>query len=98
MSKKLLKSLFFCVFLSACVSTQPHQEYAIAQSALQAAKKSTADKLFPQAYSKALALYKKGARQYRQENYEEARNSFETAIQLAEKAELKARLKQKSED
>lgn len=89
--------LLFFYSLTACVSTEPNKEYAIAQSALRSAKKFSADKLFPRTYLKSLFFYKKGTSQYKKQNYEGARNSFEKAIKLAEKAEFKARLKQRKE-
>ena len=85
--------LFLSCLLAGCVSTPPHTEFAVAKSALLRAKKFQADKLYPQVYLRALAFYKKGAYNYKRQNHLKARNSFETSIQLAEKAEFKARSK-----
>ena len=79
----------------SCVSTGPDKEYALAYSAILAAKKSLADKLYPEVYLKALSFYKKAVSFYKRQDYGEARDFFEESIEWAEKAELKARIKQK---
>lgn len=77
-------------------SSLPHKEYALAQSALIAAKKAEAQKFSAKHYSKALSLYQKGASLYKQKSYEEAKNFFLESLKEAEKAEFKARRKQKT--
>ena len=91
--QKIVCFLLFINFFTTCISTQPNKEYALAQSALLTAKQFSADQMFPKTYSKALSFYNKGVSLYKKQDYEEARNSFEEAIKLAEKAEFKARLK-----
>ena len=90
---KFLSLPLFLYILISCVSTQPNQEYALAQSALSVAKKFEADKLAPNTYVKALYFYKKAISLYEQRDYDDARNSFDKSIDLAEKAELKARVR-----
>jgi len=94
---KFLSPLLLFLLLTACVSTIPNKEYAIAQTVLLTAKKFEADKRFPRLYSKAVTLYQKGVSLYKKQNYDESRTFFEDSIQLAEKAEFKARLQQKKE-
>lgn len=91
--KQPISFLLWSSMLTACVSLEPYKEYALAQSSLLWAKQFSANKLFPKAYIKASLLYKKGASLYKEQSYDEARLSFEKSIKLAEKAELKARLK-----
>ncbi len=97
-----MRQLSICLLifeaLTACVSTTPNKEYAIAQTALATAKKFQADKLFPKTYSKALSLYQQGTALYNRQNYDKAATLFEESIQWAEKAEFKARFKQLKED
>ena len=90
---KFLSFVFCLCLLTACVSTPPNKDYALAQSVLLMAKQFEADKLSPNYYSKALSLYKKAVSLYKRQKYEEAGSSFEESIKLAEKAELKARVK-----
>ena len=71
----------------------PNKEYALAHAMILTARKSSADKLFPKTFSKALSSYKKAARLYKRQSYDKARSAFEEAIQFAEKADFKARLK-----
>ena len=94
---KFLSFLLVFLFLTACVSTIPNKEYAIAQTAILTAKKFEADKRFPKLYSKALAFYQKGVSLYKKQNYDESRSLFEESIQLTEKVEFKARLQQLKE-
>ena len=84
--------------LAHCVSTAPNKDFVIAKTALSRAKKFQADKLYPKIYAKANSFYKKATSFYNQENYEEAQTYFQSAIKWAEKAELKARLKQAREE
>ncbi len=79
--------------MTSCVSFEPNQEYALAQTALSTAKKFEADKLSPKIYSRAMYFYRKGISLYKQEDYDEARNFFEEAVNFAEKAEFKARVR-----
>lgn len=95
--KKITTLLLVAWFSAGCVSTDPYMEYALARSALARAQESSADKFFPKSYLKAKFLYKKGAIMYEKQNHEEARNSFEESIKLAERAEFKARIKKRKE-
>ena len=95
--QKTLSFLLFFGTLTACVSTDPNKEYALAHSALLTAKQFEADKLSPKNYTKALSFYKKAVSLYKKQSYEEAKNFFEESIQFAEKAEFKARLQQLKE-
>ena len=90
--------LLFFLSLTQCISTTPYKDFVIAQTALSRAKKFQADKLYPKTYMKASQFYKKAVSNYKQNNYEESQTYFQSAIKWAEKAELKARLKQAKED
>lgn len=94
---KVLSFLPFLYILTACASVQPNQEYALAHLALSTAKKFEADKFSPKSYSKALSFYRKAVAFYKKQNYEEAENFFAKSINLAEKAELKARIRKLQE-
>ena len=96
--KKYVYLLLFLGFLPHCVSTDPHKDFVIAHSALSRAKKFQADKLYPRSYIKADRLYKKALSFYKAGNYGEAQTYFQDSIKWAEKAELKARLKQEKEE
>ena len=92
--------LLFCFYfmsLVSCISVLPYEEYAIAQRALLRAQKFSVEKTASQSYSKALILYKKGVDFYKNEKYEKAFYAFKESILFSEKAELKARIKQKKE-
>lgn len=90
---KTLSFLLSLYTLTACSSTQPNQEYALAHFALSTAEKFEANKLSPKTYSKALYFYKRAISLYEQQDYESAKNSFEKSIDLSEKAEFRARVK-----
>ena len=96
--KKYVCLLCFLGFLNHCVSTDSHKDFIIAYSALSRAKKFQADKLYPHTYMKANSLYKKALSFYKEGNHEEAQTFFQDSIKWAEKAELKARLKQEKEE
>ena len=96
--KKYLCLLACLLGLIHCVSTDPHKDFVIARTALERAKKFQADKLYPKIYTRALRLYKKALSSYNQKDYGEAQTHFQEVIKWAEKAELKARLKQAKEE
>lgn len=91
--KKRFYLFFFTLGLTHCISIDPHTDFIVAHTALKQAKKSQADKSYPAIYAKSLSFYKKAVSFYNQENFEEAQIYFQRTIRLAEKAELKARLK-----
>ena len=96
--KKYLSLLCCVAGLTHCISTPPHKDFVIAKIALSRAKKFQADKLYLNIYTKADNFYSKAVFSYNQENYEEAQTYFQESIKWAEKAELKARLKQAREE
>ena len=96
--KSYLFLLLFLGSLTHCVSTHPHKDFVVAQTALSRAKKFQADKLYPKIYAKSANFYKKAVSSYNREELEEARTYFQEAIEWAEKAELKARLRLAKEE
>ena len=96
--KKYLCLLCFLGVLVHCVSAEPHKDFVVAQTALTRAKKFQADKLYPKIYAKSAGFYKKAVVFYNKKELESAQTYFQEAINWAEQAELKARLKQAKEE
>ena len=85
--------LLFLAGLASCAGAPPLEEYAVARSAVEMAKKHEGDKWSPESYKKAISLYKKGRRAFQGRYYRTAENYFEEAVRYAERAENTARLK-----
>lgn len=91
-----MKALFFCVLiimLASCAGTPPKDEYVLTLTALENAKKAQADKLESKLSFQAQKLYEKALNFYEERNYDKAREFFMKSRFLAEKAELRARIK-----
>ena len=96
---RIFKILFLGFLLNSCFSTPPpNKHYLLAKEALFLAKKFEAQSTFPKAYSKALFLYKKAVFLYKNKKYKSAKKNFEESIRLAEKVELKSRIKKRQEE
>lgn len=79
------------LFLSACVSRVPVEEYALAEAAVQAAQNVQAAKFASGVWFEAEQSYKRGVRAYESRNYKEAEELFIKARRAAEEAELISR-------
>lgn len=71
----------------------PVEEFALAKTALQYARRHDANRHAPSEWHKAFAFYQKGESFYQRKEFEQALENFEQAIFYAEKAEDKARIK-----
>lgn len=90
-SKLLLVSIFFIVL--GCVSTPPYEEYTLAREALRAAEESDSAKYSPAFWLKAEATYRDAEQAYQNNQFDLARQKFNAARVLAERAENQTRLK-----
>lgn len=93
---KHIRALFFYVLLlilSSCAGVAPKDEYVLSFTALENAKKAQADKLEPRLSYQSKKLYEKALKFYEERNYSKAKEYFIKSRFLAEKAELKARVK-----
>ncbi len=87
-------TLAFCSFLLlACISKPPYLEYALAQTAIQSARKTNARKNALSYWMKALNYYTKGEKEFSYRDYVSAGQLFNEAIEWAEKAENLSRFK-----
>ncbi len=88
-------------FLGAGCSSiaPPVEEFSLAKTALQYAKRHGAHRYAPTEWHKAFRFYQRGESFYKGEAFEQALENFEQAIFYAEEAENKARVKKyKSEE
>lgn len=81
------------LFLTSCVTTPPPlSEYALARSAIEAAKRSDAPVLSPGWWGKAEFSFKNAEVLFKNREFEEARAEFIRARKAAEKAENSSRV------
>jgi uncharacterized protein HemY len=71
----------------------PLKEYNIAAAAMEAAKRQGANDLAPGYWTKAESHYRRGKKAFDQDQFQEAKEEFESARINAEKAENFAALK-----
>ncbi len=93
---KPIQALFFFVFfltLTFCAGVPPKEDYVLALTALENAKNAQADKLEPKLSYQSKKLYEKALNFYQERNYTQAKEYFIKARFVAEKAELRARIK-----
>lgn len=98
--RRLLCLFAFSGFLTYCATSSVvdcREDFVIARTALERAKQASADKFFPKQYFQAKVLYKKGADLFKKGKYREAKNRFQTSIQLLEKLELYSLYKKQKE-
>ena len=79
--------------LSACSGRPPFLEYALARSAVQAARRVDSEKNAASFWIKALHSYDKGQQNFQNRDYVVAKRFFHQSIQWAEKAENLSRSK-----
>ena len=91
MKKWCLVAIAF--WLSGCAGTPPFETYSLAQAALNAARASDASQYSPGNWARADEAYNKGEIAYRNRDYGNASEYFNSARIYAEKAENIARLK-----
>ncbi len=90
------RALFFFSFafsLISCAGLPPKDEYVLTVTALENAKRAQADSLEPKLSYQAKMLYEQALRYYNERNYDKARELFMKSRFIAEKAELRARVK-----
>jgi len=88
----VLSPFLSLICLSSCVSRPPITDYTLARSAYEAAKESGAARLAPSVWYKADQAYRRGQKFFSEQSYGAARDAFEEARFLCEKAENTARL------
>ncbi len=91
-SSLVLGLVVFVFLFSACSTVPPLDEYALARTALEAARDKDAARYAPSYWHRAEEFYRKGESRFRDEEYEEAEKDFRDARAFAEKAENTARL------
>lgn len=92
----LLQALFFfslAFSLISCAGAPPKNEYVLTLTALENAKRAQADRLEPKLSYQSKMLYEKALNFYKERNYDKAKEYFIKSRFLAEKAELRARIK-----
>jgi hypothetical protein len=84
---KIVGTFFLCFFLVGC-STQPSlNDFALARTALQAAREAGAARYAPGYWHKAEESYRTAERLFSQEKYKEANAKFVHSRKMSEKAE-----------
>ncbi len=83
--------ILLVAFVVGCAVNPPVQEYALARTALEAAKVAGAEKYSPSIWFKAEEAYRVGEAQFSKGKFEEARQHFADTLDLSERAENKAR-------
>ena len=92
----ILRALFFYVLsagLISCAGVPPNNEYVLSLTALENAKRAQAEQLEPKLSYQSKQLYEKALSYYQERNYEKAKEFFIKSRFLAEKAEVRARIK-----
>jgi hypothetical protein len=93
---KIIQALFFyvfCISIISCAGTPPKDEYVLSFTALENAKRAQADKFEPKLSYQSKKLYEKALNFYEERNYSKAKEYFIKSRFLAEKAEVRARVK-----
>ena len=89
----------FLLFLTSCQTNSSIENYqldfVIAKTALERAKKISADKNFPKSYQSARQFYDKAKLLYEKKRFLEAKKYCEKSIKLSEKLELHSLYKKK---
>lgn len=80
------------VLSAGCVTYFPVEEWAIARSAMEAAKDADAPRYAPNLWYKADESYQLGQRSYKERSFSKAKDAFNEAKYHAERAENAARL------
>lgn len=89
----LVSSGAFCFLgLLACVGSPPVEEYNLARAAHEAASEAESSRYAQGLWYKAEDAYKNAIRLYKERKHSEAREEFNNARELLEKAENAARL------
>jgi hypothetical protein len=89
-----LALFLFCLSLfAACAGVPPHSEYVIALTALENAKKTNSDKLEPDLTFQSKKYFDIAVNFYKERNYSKAKQYFLKSRFIAEKAEVRARIK-----
>ena len=80
------------LILGGCSTTPPLQEYTLARTALESARRIESVRVAPAFFHKAEEAYRRAEAQFKKEDFSEARENFLTARDYAEKAENAARI------
>lgn len=83
------------IFLSVagCAAPPPFEEYTISRTALNSAREVEAGRYASGYWHRAEELYRRGQKQYKDNDYARAKDSFLDSIEFAEKAENATRLR-----
>ena len=79
--------------LSSCATEPPLEQFTLARAALNAARDVDSTRFSPGHFHRAEEQFRLGEKNYRDEDYAEAKKNFEEAIYYAEQAENSTRLK-----
>lgn len=82
----------FCLFAACATTPPPLEDYALARSAIEAAKGVESARYSPGFWHQAEESYRRAQSLFESEDYTEARKEFIRARVAAEKAENSARL------
>ncbi len=85
---RFINCICICIFLISCASPRSFEDYAIAQEAINAAKRARASQMSPGLYSKARSQFGMGLIAFKNKNYNKANEHFQKSQYFAEKAEL----------
>jgi hypothetical protein len=87
-----VKFLAVILFLTACATNPPTEEYTLARTALNAARDQDSARYAPSYWHQAEEAYRKGEGLFKAQEYKEAEEEFLKAKQFAEKAENTTRI------
>lgn len=89
---RLPQVLVLALLLGACASSRPLEEFTLARTAVDSARKVGAPHFSPAFWYKAQRHYRKGMGYFKGGTYRRARSHFIEARKYAEKAENKTRI------
>ena len=93
-SFRWVSSLVLLGVLTACVvGPAPYEEYSIARAAIKAAQEAEGPRLAPGLWSRADQSFRQAEREYKNDEFDQAREHFVRATAYAERSENATRLK-----
>jgi hypothetical protein len=91
--KRVSGFLSLAIFVGGCALPPPYEDYTIARVAVHAARDAEALRYTPGLLNQAEEHYRRGEKDYTDNDYSGATEEFKSAIKFAERAETQSRVK-----
>lgn len=91
--RRYLWAVFTCVVVAGCAAPPPFEEYTISRTALSAARDVEAGRYASGYWHRAEELYRRGQKQFKDNDYARAKESFQGSLEYSERAENATRLR-----